>query len=524
MPNPFDVPAVDADPSFPNPAAHSSNPPTSDPGPQHQAHRHLAQHAAFRPQAPFLSPASRQDSSSSQASFSEKDEAPTPPHCSTPRMPHGCLARGKGSFVDMPPSVAPALPSADRRFLTAPIEPHVPTHPSAPTPSVSPVPLPQQQDEDAHPAVQVSGQVHLMAAPASQSTGTERPPDENKAFWKVYQRTTLTFAMIGGFTTLLLLGHPYMILLVTLLAAMVYKEVVTLFNKLPSRQRALLDNRPEARKEALWDKTLSWYMFSIFNYYLYGESLVYYLKHIVYDEMVNYLPFARSHRFMSVMLYVFSFMAFILHLRRDNLRVQFSLFAWVHMSILLIVVCSHFMVNSILEGLIWFWVPASLVICNDVFGYVCGMLWGRTPLISLSPKKTREGFMGAWVITVIFGYLWGSLFQKFDYMVCNYPRFAHAVLSRLPADKPLQFSGVPCRLSRRERLEQPDMRAQPRVSLAIHGAPRGGGNNADCSVRSSDGRASGDTCTVHAVPAARDGHGVLCVPCWAVRRLLRIRV
>lgn len=33
---------------------------------------------------------------------------------------------------------------------------------------------------------------------------------------------------------------------------------------------------------------------------------------------------------------------------------------------------SHFIVNNILEGLIWFFVPASLVICNDVMAYVCG--------------------------------------------------------------------------------------------------------------------------------------------------------
>lgn len=61
------------------------------------------------------------------------------------------------------------------------------------------------------------------------------------------------------------------------------------------------------------------------------------------------------------------------------------------MSLLLIVVSSHFIVNNILEvrycsesvlwtkradlasqGMIWFWVPASLVIMNDVAAYVCG--------------------------------------------------------------------------------------------------------------------------------------------------------
>lgn len=79
---------------------------------------------------------------------------------------------------------------------------------------------------------------------------------------------------------------------------------------------------------------------------------------------------------------------------------------------------SHFIINNILEGLIWFWVPASLVICNDVFAYIWGITLGRTPLIKLSPKKTVEGFIGAFFSTVIFAYLWGTYFMQFNYMIC----------------------------------------------------------------------------------------------------------
>ena len=79
---------------------------------------------------------------------------------------------------------------------------------------------------------------------------------------------------------------------------------------------------------------------------------------------------------------------------------------------------SHFIVNNILEGLIWFWVPASLVICNDVFAYVWGITIGRTPLIALSPKKTVEGFVGASFSTMLFSLAWGTYFMRFDYMIC----------------------------------------------------------------------------------------------------------
>jgi phosphatidate cytidylyltransferase len=167
------------------------------------------------------------------------------------------------------------------------------------------------------------------------------------------------------------------------------------------------------------------------NYFLYGESLIYYFKHIVFVD-AYFIPFARHHRFLSFMLYIIGFLGFVLGLKRTNLKHQIGLFSWVHMSLLLTVYSSHFIVNNILEGMIWFFVPASLVICNDVFAYICGMLFGRTPLISLSPKKTVEGFAGAFLVTEVFAYLWATIFQRYNYMVSR-PASHMWVLCSLPA-------------------------------------------------------------------------------------------
>ncbi|KAE8243892.1 hypothetical protein A4X13_0g6905 [Tilletia indica] len=281
-------------------------------------------------------------------------------------------------------------------------------------------------------------QVEKVAEKVTSTTDAER-----QAYWKkVWDRTLFTLLMIGGFIGLLLMGHPYMILLVTFCETLVYREVVGLFN-LPNRphvtarrsgkssgvESAMTSAAPSddededgpisdsRRKENLWSKTLSWYFFAVANYFLYGESLIYYFKHIVFVD-AYFIPFASKHRLLSFLLYTFGFVAFVSGLKRANLKRQFGLFCWVHMSLLLIVFSSHFMVNNILEGLIWFWLPASLVICNDVFAYVCGMLFGRTPLISLSPKKTVEGFVGAFIVTEIFAVAWGSIFARFNYMVC----------------------------------------------------------------------------------------------------------
>jgi len=58
-------------------------------------------------------------------------------------------------------------------------------------------------------------------------------------------------------------------------------------------------------------------------------------------------------------------------------------------------------IPAILANEAFFVIPLTAVICNDVFAYLWGVLFGRHPLISVSPSKTVEGFAGAAVTTVI---------------------------------------------------------------------------------------------------------------------------
>jgi phosphatidate cytidylyltransferase len=106
-------------------------------------------------------------------------------------------------------------------------------------------------------------------------------------------RTLWTFIMIGGFMGeagrplltslnsdigpgLLLMGHAYLIILVMLCQTLVYREVTALFS--------LKDLSPETTEFAVkghkdpWSKTLNWYFFAVTNYFLYGESIIYYFK------------------------------------------------------------------------------------------------------------------------------------------------------------------------------------------------------------------------------------------------------
>ncbi|TFK21973.1 phosphatidate cytidylyltransferase [Coprinopsis marcescibilis] len=248
---------------------------------------------------------------------------------------------------------------------------------------------------------------------------TSRPPqpteeDQVKKRQNVLERVIWTFIMIFGFIALLLMGHSYMIVLVMLCQTLVYREVTALFSLKSASSK---DKNPELKGKDPWSKTLNWYFFAVTNYFLYGESIIYYFKHVVFAD-AQLLPFATNHRMISFTLYIIGFMGFVMSLKKGYLKQQFGLFCWVHMSLLIIVFSSHFIVNNILEGLIWFWVPASLVICNDCFAYIWGKTIGRTPLIKLSPKKTVEGFIGAFWSTLIFAVLWGTYFMRFQYMIC----------------------------------------------------------------------------------------------------------
>lgn len=94
------------------------------------------------------------------------------------------------------------------------------------------------------------------------------------------------------------------------------------------------------------------------------------------------------HTFISFALYMIGVVVFVLSLEHGYYRYQFEMFAWVHLTLWLIVVQSTVIVVNMYRGLIWFILPALLIVGNDTWAYVFGFFFGKTPLIALSPKKT----------------------------------------------------------------------------------------------------------------------------------------
>ncbi|WAQ87175.1 hypothetical protein PtA15_8A76 [Puccinia triticina] len=383
--------------------------------------------------SPSISTTTSIITSPSTTDYDEQEELPQPDE---PTAQHEKLDEkaDRANPADRPSDPNPTPTTAHH--------PSIHSHPTkSPQPSPSPTPthqshrLPNPADKSQNEPAEIS------------QFGADHTP--GKKWQTVLTRVFWSLVMVTGFITLMALGHLYLIILVFIIQLLVFREVTNLFQvgyKASAREHAkalLAQNHPhhphhhhhqqgsgspttivKERKKAKepghknrFNKLMSWYFFGVANYFLYGESIIYYFKHIVFiDEYL--LPFARHHRFISLLMYLIGFLGFVTNLDRGHLRRQFGLFSWIHMSLLLIIVFGQFMVNNILEGLIWFWVPASLVIMNDVAAYVFGMMFGKHQLIKLSPKKTVEGFVGGFFMTVIFGVLWGSLFMGWNYMIC----------------------------------------------------------------------------------------------------------
>lgn len=185
-------------------------------------------------------------------------------------------------IVEQPQRLEPATPKASQRSFTA-------AKASAAVQSTahgaldavaSSNAIPEtiaEQAEDVQETVQ-QNEGDAAALGASQQPlhhGSDHDPSKK---WKsVVTRTVWTLIMIGGFCTLVVMGHPYLIILVIVCQALVFKEISALFDvaakpvhhhhhsrehsrsgdKALSPTRAARDARARAERER-WSKVLSW--------------------------------------------------------------------------------------------------------------------------------------------------------------------------------------------------------------------------------------------------------------------------
>jgi phosphatidate cytidylyltransferase len=237
--------------------------------------------------------------------------------------------------------------------------------------------------------------------------------------WRNYTiRFVFTWIMIFGFCFMVYLGPLAITLLILAIQVKCFHEIITIGYVVYKSHHL-----PGFR-------TISWYFLIASNYYLYGESLIEKFSLLLRrDDFL--MSFVTYHRFISFSLYTIGFVTFVLSLKKTYYLKQFTLFGYTHLALLIIVIQSNLMIQNVFEGLIWFLLPVSLIICNDIMAYMFGFFFGKTRLIKLSPKKTWEGFIGGAFSTIIFGFLLSSFLCTYKSFVCplEYDDTSESVIS-----------------------------------------------------------------------------------------------
>lgn len=222
-------------------------------------------------------------------------------------------------------------------------------------------------------------------------------------------RTIWTLIMTVILFATLAAGQFWTILAVLLIQVAVFRECINI-----TTHRAKLE-------EIKYTHILNWWLLVTSIFYLDGRNLIkYFLTNFVVSDYTSVIgiKLVIHHKFLSYCMYVTGFVGFVASLRKGSLKFQFAQLCITHMTLLLVILQGHCIVNNIMHGMFWFIVPAGLVIINDIFAYLCGITFGKTQLISISPKKTVEGFVGAWICTTFSSILFTFIFSNMNYFIC----------------------------------------------------------------------------------------------------------
>lgn len=106
------------------------------------------------------------------------------------------------------------------------------------------------------------------------------------------------------------------------------------------------------------------------------------------------------------------------------------------LALILVFCVPTFISYNVYKGIYWFVFPQLCVICNDVMAYVFGMMFGKTPLIKLSPKKTWEGFIGGMLSTYVLAFYITDLLSTSKFLVCPQTHLDFALFESLDCQVP----------------------------------------------------------------------------------------
>lgn len=257
------------------------------------------------------------------------------------------------------------------------------------------------------------------AAPASEESGGKKragvvpaaDAPKKKSSSDLINRTVFTLLMAYVFLSAISLGIVFGVPLVQLIQVTMFHEITRI------NQRV----RKERRLPSL--NIIKWYFYSICTIY----ALVYTLR----EPITSTFPAAEflysKLAFLGFSAVILGIMIFVLSLRKGMYRYQFMQFTWTAMTLLFIVTQCSAELRNMMRGMIWFLLPVTCVVQNDIWAYLFGKMFGRTKLLALSPKKTVEGFLGAFLFTVLWSFWFCGFLGYFPEMYCPAVGFTSAV-------------------------------------------------------------------------------------------------
>jgi phosphatidate cytidylyltransferase len=134
------------------------------------------------------------------------------------------------------------------------------------------------------------GKENRSGQPGQDGSAVE-PSEYEKKKATFITRTIWTFVMVAAFFAAMFMGHIYVLIIITGVQIVCFKEVIAIAQV------------PQKQKDLPLTSRSNWYFFAITMYFLYGESVIYYFKHILVVDKIL-LPFATHHRFISFMMYI----------------------------------------------------------------------------------------------------------------------------------------------------------------------------------------------------------------------------
>jgi phosphatidate cytidylyltransferase len=267
-------------------------------------------------------------------------------------------------------------------------------------------------DNSPHAPVMSSPQTGSRPSSGRDAAGASDAEDKRALMWekvrKIRTRSVVGVTMMSAFALIVYAGHFYCMLLVVLLIVFCFQEVVQMKR----------DKEKELNLPLLGH--LRWYAFSIAVFFgtvtTISEQIDNWGEQNAWVKRIK-----RYSLFVTYCLSTVFVVAFHLSLRNFTLRYQFHQLCWVLCTLVAVVLQAFPMVYNIYRGLIWFVLPMSVVIVNDIAAYFSGTFFGKTKLISLSPNKTWEGFIGGALLTVIFGIFFAGQLQGSPHFTCPQP-------------------------------------------------------------------------------------------------------